>query len=108
MEVPLQSALYQQLLGITEHIHQALLNDDFALLDTLLPAHQELMAKLGQLHTESDPGLIPTLQALITQVETVWAAGQAKYEHTCQSLTLLRRKSQQINAYTHAKALGQQ
>lgn len=107
MEVSPHRALYQELLDITEHIHQALLNDDFALLDTMLPVHQELMSKLGQLQTESDPGLIPTLQALITQVETACTAGQAKYEHTCQSLTLFRRKSQQIHAYTHAKALGQ-
>lgn len=108
MVVSPHSALYQQLLDVTAHIHQALLNDVFSLLDTLLPAHQELMAKLRQLHTESDPGLIPTLQALITQVEAVYTAGQEKYEHVYQALTLLRRKSQQINAYTHAKALGQQ
>ena len=107
MEVSPQSVLYQQLLDITERIHHALLNDDFDLLATLLQAHQELMAKLGQLHTENDRGLITTLQALITQVETVCAAGQDKYEHTCQALTLLRRKFQQINAYTHAKTLGQ-
>ena len=107
MEASPQSHLYQQLLDITEHIHHALLNDDFALLDTLLLAHQELMAKLGQLNTERDPGLIPTLQALITQVETVCTMGRDKYEHACQALTLFRRKSQQINAYTHAKALGQ-
>ncbi len=108
MEVSPQSALYQQLLDITAHIHQALRNDDFALLDTLLQAHQELMAKLGQLHTESDPELIPALQTLITQVESVRTAGQDKYKHACQALTLFRQKSQQIHAYTHAKTLGQQ
>jgi hypothetical protein len=101
-------ALYQRLFDLTAHVHQALLHSDFALLDTLLRTHQELMTQFRQLPTESNPELIPTLQALIAQVEAVCITGQAKYEQTCQSLTLFRRKSQQIHAYTtHAKALDQ-